>query len=40
MCLTSANFPNYLRIDYNYFDPRPLLVDANGIWVNSARSAS
>jgi len=36
--LTSANVPNYHRIDHNYFGPRPLLVDINGVSVNGGET--
>jgi poly(beta-D-mannuronate) lyase len=36
--LTSANIPNYHRIDHNYFGPRPLLVDMNGVAVNGGET--
>ncbi|NUN70971.1 MAG: hypothetical protein HUU02_14820, partial [Bacteroidetes bacterium] len=36
--LTSANVPNYHRIDSNYFGPRPLLVDLNGNSVNGGET--
>lgn len=36
--LTSANVPNYHRIDRNYFGPRPILVDLNGDPVNGGET--
>lgn len=36
--LTSANVPNYHRIDRNYFGPRPVLVDLNGVPVNGGET--
>jgi poly(beta-D-mannuronate) lyase len=36
--LTPANVPNYHRIDRNYFGPRPLLVDINGVSVNGGET--
>ncbi len=36
--LTSANIPNYHQIDHNYFGPRPVLVDLNGVPVNGGET--
>ncbi|MFZ4620325.1 MAG: chondroitinase-B domain-containing protein [Bacteroidota bacterium] len=36
--LTSANVPNYHRVDSNYFGPRPILVDLLGNPVNGGET--
>ncbi len=36
--LTSANVPNYHRVDSNYFGPRPILLDLTGNTANGGES--
>ncbi len=36
--LPASKIPNYHKIDHNYFGPRPLLVDTNGVSVNGGET--
>jgi poly(beta-D-mannuronate) lyase len=36
--LTAVNIPNYHQIDHNYFGPRPILVDLNGVPANGGET--